>query len=166
MRIYICNIPLNKINIENLFTNDNINFKVENVHELYSQENGIYIMKNNNYFRVESKFNESYDMIKNYTINEENCFDILLDNNITLVPVISQLPVIYILHKLTNYTFFSSKKSSLTLTIKLLGNNVIDFYFEYNDLDKKTNKPNKFDLEILNERFFKEEFNMFLSYLK
>jgi len=160
MKIYIINLPLQEINIQKLVNNPNLNCRIKYVTELYSEIDGNYILEKNNYYRIEPSFNENYEIIKNYFINNGNSkYDLLLNNNTnTLVPITSQLPIKYIMNKVEIYTFFTGKKSNLEITFRLLDNKIIDFYFEYIKKD--------FNLDILNDTFFKEEINMFLSYLK
>ena len=90
-----------------------------------------------------------------------------------MLPVLSQLPVNYILTKMTVYEYQVSKKSKLKLVVECLDEplqqnvffqkdkqtvvtNIVpfNFYFVYNET--------KLDLS---DRFIKEEFNVFLSHL-
>jgi hypothetical protein len=89
-----------------------------------------------------------------------------------MIPVTSQLPVNYILTKMTIYEYQIDKKSNLKMFVECLNEPVsqnvffsqnkqidtntipINFYFIYNE--------KKIDLS---DRFLKEEFNVFLSHL-
>ena len=90
-----------------------------------------------------------------------------------LSQVVSQLPVNYVLKRLTILEYQTSKKAKLKLVVECLNEPVmigsyfspdkhmseelvpIDFYFVYDDVVKLD----------LNDCFFQEEINMFLSYL-
>jgi hypothetical protein len=122
-------------------------------------------------YRIEPNFEPKFQLIKNFGENKD---DLLLDSTKYIVcPVVSQLPVNYILTKFTIMEYQSSIKSNLKLVIECLNEPVVigayfspdkrmgeelvpvNFYFEYNDSTKLD----------LNDRFFQEEINMFLSHL-
>ena len=119
---------------------------------------------------MEPNFNPDTKLIKNFiNINTE----LLIDNtDYKMIPVTSQLPVNYILTKMTIYEYQIDKKSNLKMIVECLNEPVsqnvffsqnkqmdtntipINFYFIYNE--------KKIDLS---DRFLKEEFNVFLSHL-
>jgi hypothetical protein len=100
--------------------------------------------------------------------------DLLIDSTkYVYCPVVSQLPINYILTKFTVLEYQTSKKSKLKLVVECLNEPVligsyfspdkhmgeelipIDFYFVYDDASK---------LDLC-DRFFQEEINMFLLHL-
>ena len=156
MRIYIVNLILqNKIQywIDEFGVPDE-KFK----YELCSKEFGIHVIDNDKIFHTESTFETEYELIKNY-----NNFDLLVDHTIyNQIESKSQLPVNYICTPFYELKFKLHKKSDLSLIIECIEetNNFekkilpINFYFDYED--------KKLDL---NNHFFKEDFNRFLSHL-
>jgi hypothetical protein len=137
-------------------------------HELVSEDYGIHIIENDSIYRIEPNFKPDIQLCKNFLNNE-----LLIDNtDYKMIPVVSQLPVNYILTKMTIYEYQIVKKSKLKLIVeclnepiancsffsqnKHLGTNIIpfNFYFVYNE-------P-KLDIS---DRFVKDEFNVFLSHL-
>ena len=177
MKIYISNIFPSTIKnkLTNLKDLQTISFdKIE----LASKDYGIhYIEKgkekgnNEKIYRCEPNFEPKFQLIKKFGPTNS---DLLIDKTkYVYCPVVSQLPVNYILTKLTVLEYQTSKKSKLKLVIECLKEPVvigsyfspdkhmgeelipIDFYFVYDDL---TNLD-------LNDQFFLEEFNMFLSHL-
>ncbi len=149
MKIYLINkLPNNFINKTNLQTT------IKKYNELYSIDDGQYIVNDTNCWRIEPTFDEKYEIIENY-----NGINLLIDStNIKKLLVLSQLPTEYICNKITEYSYFTGSKASLKLVIKYLDQpndkKPIDLYLEYNG--------EKFDLDNI---FFKEELNMFLSLL-
>ena len=180
MKIYISNIFPSTIKnkLTNLKDLQTISFdKIE----LASKDYGIhYIEKgkgnnanknNEKIYRCEPNFEPKFQLIKNFGPTNS---DLLIDKTkYVYCPVVSQLPVNYILTKLTVLEYQTSKKSKLKLVIECLKEPVvigsyfspdkhmgeelipIDFYFVYDDLTK---------LDLC-DRFFQEEINMFLSHL-
>jgi len=175
MKIYISNIfpstIKNKLtNLKDLQTNSFDKF------EMASEDYGIhYIEKekgnNEKIYRCEPNFEPKFQLIKNFGSANS---DLLIDKTkYVYCPVVSQLPVNYILTRLTVLEYQTNKKAKLKLVIECLNEPVIigsyfspdkhmgeelipiDFYFVYDEL---TNLD-------LNDRFFQEEFNMFLSHL-
>lgn len=125
-------------------------------YEIVSKELGIIIIENQNIYYLESSFNSEYDLIKNY-----KNIDLLVDkNNIVKIPLKSQFPVNYIYTKYIQFQFKINKKSPLTLIINYLEETEnyeikrvpVDFYFDY-----------EFEKLDLNDSFFDNEFNRFLS---
>jgi hypothetical protein len=161
MKIYIPNISLDKVkNNINKLDNYCVNKNGNIINEIYSQELGIYYIENSKIYKQEVK-EEKYEMIKNYSITNKGCYDILIDNNIyEKVFIKSQLPVHYILLHNIYYEYKLNKESDLSLLVKYNFDKKVnelqinDFYFIY--------KENQIDLKNM---FFQEEFNMFLFYL-
>lgn len=137
-------------------------------YELTSEDYGINYIENDSIYRVEPNFKPDFRVIKDHFDNE-----LLIDNtDYKMIPVLSQLPVDYILTKMILQEYQVYKKSKLKLVIEFLNeplqqnvffqqNNQqnfalvpINFYFIYND--------NKIDLS---DQFIKEEINVFLSHL-
>ena len=179
MKIYISNIfPAsikNKLTkLKDLQTNSFDKF------EMVSEDYGIHYIekekekgKSNNekIYRCEPNFEPKIQLIKNFGPTNS---DLLIDQTkYVYCPVVSQLPVNYILTKLTILEYQTSKKAKLKLVIECLKEPVIigcyfspdkhmgeelvpiNFYFVYDEL---TNLD-------LSDQFFQEEFNMFLSHL-
>jgi hypothetical protein len=174
MKIYITTIFPSSI--KNKLTNfKDLELKTSHKYEITSEEFGLhYIEKGKNgdhIYRIEPSFEPKFQLIKNFGETQD---DLLLDSTKYIVcPIVSQLPVNYILTKLTILEYQSGRKSKLKLVVECLNEPVvigayfspdkhmgeemvpINFYFEYDDTSK---------LE-LNDRFFQEEINMFLSHL-
>ena len=177
MKIYITTIFPSSI--KNKLTNfKDLELKTSHKYEMTSEEFGLqYIEKGSNrtdgdhIYRIEPSFEPKFQLIKNFGETQD---DLLLDSTKYIVcPIVSQLPVNYILTKLTILEYQSGRKSKLKLVVECLNEPVvigayfspdkhmgeemvpINFYFEYDDTSK---------LE-LNDRFFQEEINMFLSHL-
>jgi hypothetical protein len=180
MKIYISNIfpstIKNKLtNLKDLQTNSFDKF------ELASEDYGIhYIEKskgnnanqnNEKIYRCEPNFEPKFQLIKNFGPTNSDLF--IDKTKYVYCPVVSQLPVNYVLTKLTILEYQTSKKAHLKLVIECLKEPVvvgsyfspdkhmgeelvpINFYFVYDEL---TNLD-------LSDQFFQEEFNMFLSHL-
>jgi hypothetical protein len=174
MKIYITTIFPSSI--KNKLTNfKDLELKTSHKYEMTSEDFGVhYIEKSKNgdhIYRIEPSFEPKFQLIKNFGETQD---DLLLDSTKYIVcPIVSQLPVNYILTKLTILEYQSGRKSKLKLVVECLNEPVvigayfspdkhmgeemvpINFYFEYDDTSK---------LE-LNNRFFQEEINMFLSHL-
>lgn len=177
MKIYISNIFPSSIKNKLTKLKDFQTNSFEKV-ELSSKDYGIhYIEKekgkgnNEKIYRCEPNFDPKIQLIKNFGPTNS---DLLIDKTkYVYCPVVSQLPVNYILTKLTVLEYQTSKQSKLRLVIECLNEPVvigsyfspdkhmgeelipIDFYFVYDEL---TNLD-------LNDQFFQEDFNMFLSHL-
>jgi hypothetical protein len=159
MKIYITSIIPQSLtkklnNFVDLFGNPEEKIK----YELCSKEFGIYIIENDTVSHIESTFEPEYELIKNY-----NNVDLLVDKTIYKeVQVISQLPVQYICSVYHELKFKIHKKSTLSLIIECVEEQInfektfipINFYFDYEDLNLDLNEP-----------FFQENFNGFLSHL-
>jgi hypothetical protein len=159
MKIYIVNILPNtlKNKLKNMMDYFEYNEKIK--YELHSRNFGLHILEDNNINLLESTFKNDYELIKGY-----NNLDLLIDkSNNKMIPVISQLPVNYIITKFHTFDFFL-KKSNLSLTIECFEEvenferkiTPVNFYFNYD------NELTKLDI---NDKFFQEDFNVFLSKL-
>ena len=170
MKIYISNIFPSTIKNKLTKLKDLQTNSFEKV-ELASKDYGIHYIEKGKIYRCEPNFDPQFQLIKNFGPTNS---DLLIDKTkYVYCPVVSQLPVNYILTKLTVLEYQTSKKSKLKLVIECLKEPVvigcyfspdkhmgeelipIDFYFVYDEL---TNLD-------LSDQFFQEEFNMFLSYL-
>ena len=163
MKIYIPNILPSSLQnkIDKLFLNFGVH-KSKQKYEIISKEYGLIIIEEENISLIESSFQTDYELIKNY-----NNYDLLVDRTYNIynnnkIPLLSQFPVNYIHTKYLELQFRTHKKSKLTLIIDCfeepsnfeITRLPIDFYFHYNN-----------DTLDLQEHFFQEEFNMFLSTL-
>ena len=178
LKIYIQNIPIDDLRHKSLDL-DKYLVKENEITKMYSNT-GIYIIQNNNTFMIQPSFEDSYkQMTYKYKKNEYN---LLLEYyNDNTIKILSQLPCEYILDKTIKLEYKLSKKSPLSLI--LYGNYeinvstntkdsifkkdkyyllqpyithfvIMDFYFECLETDFQLENP-----------FFTEEFNMFLSLL-
>ena len=174
MKIYITNIFPSSI--KNKLTNlKDLQTNTFHKLEIASEDFGLhYIEKkkgDEHIYRCEPNFEPQLQLIK--------CFgpmnsDLLIDSTkYVYCSVVSQLPVNYILTKLSVLEYQTSKKAKLKLVVECLYEPVligsyfspdkhmgeelipIDFYFVYDDVAKLD----------LNDHFFQEEINMFLSHL-
>jgi hypothetical protein len=127
-------------------------------YELCSKDFGIHILEEETIYRMEAVFQPDFELIKNY-----NNFDLLVDKtNYILIPTISQVPVNYIFTPYTELKFKINKKSNLSFIIEVIEEIEhfekkiipINFYFNYAE--------DKLDL---NDPFFQDNFNGFLSHL-
>jgi hypothetical protein len=127
-------------------------------YELYSKEFGIHTFENEFIFHNESKFETVYELIKGY-----NNYDLLVDKtNYKQYEQVSQLPVNYICTIITEFKFKLHKKSNISFIIECIEETInfekkiipINYYFDYEDKNLD-----------LNNSFFKEDFNRFLSHL-
>lgn len=158
MKIYIVNILPESLNNKLNIFKQHYEFKETQKYELHSQDYGSHIIENNKIHLIESSFNTEYQLIKNY-----EKFDLLIDKtNDKLIPVISQLPVNYIISIFHIFEFKTCKNSKLSLIIECLEETEnfvkksipVNFYFNYNN-----------DNLDLKDTIFQEEFNVFLSKL-
>ena len=166
MKIYITDILPSSL--KNKLTNlQEYLTKTVAKYELSSEDYGLHYIENDSMYRLEPNFNPDFRINKDIFKNE-----IFIDNtDYKMISVVSQLPVDYILTKMTLYEYQISKKSKLKLVIECLNEPIkknvffqqnnqpqvsnhvpFNFYFVYND--------NKIDLS---DQFIKEEFNVFLS---
>lgn len=163
MKIYISNIPISNItkNIHKL-SEYMINPNGNNIIELHSLDYGLHIIQEDKIYRHEPEFNPQYEIIREF-----NGYDLLIDKSKSkLLPVVSQMPINYIITKFKVYEYKIDKKTDLKFIIKCIKtptthikniNNceeVCDFYFEY----ENTNLD-------LTDIFFQDQINMFLSHL-
>jgi len=158
MKIYIVNILPESLNNKLNIFKQHYEFKETQKYELHSQDYGSHIIENNKIHLIESSFNTEYQLIKNY-----EKFDLLIDKtNDKLIPVISQMPVNYIISIFHIFEFKTCKNSKLSLIIECLEETEnfvkksipVNFYFNYNN-----------DNLDLKDTIFQEEFNVFLSKL-
>lgn len=159
MKIYITNILPQTINnkihkLSSIFGNPEKKIK----YEIFSEEFGIYTIEEDIITQIESSFTPNYELIKNY-----KTYELLVDRTKYIkIPLVSQFPVKYLNTRILELKFKSSIKSKLSLIIDCFEEidnyelNIIpiNFYFNY---DEET-----LDLK---DKFFQEEFNMFLSHL-
>ena len=163
MKIYIVNIiPQSlKNKIKNMMESFEYNEKI--TYELHSQDFGLHILEDDKIYLKESTYNHDYELIKGYSLPDGgNSMDLLIDKYETNnIPVISQLPLNYIITKFHRFEFFK-KHSNLTLKIECIEEVEnferklipVNFYFNYD------NELTKLDI---NDPFFQQEFNVFLS---
>lgn len=166
MKIYISNIPISNItNNMNALSEYMIDPNGNNIIELNSLDYGLHIIQENKIYRLEPEFNPQYEIVRQF-----NGYDLLIDKTIPkLLPVVSQMPINYILTKIKLYEYKTNKKSNMKFIIKCIKapthvknrhqniNNceeVIDFYFEYESTFIDLTDP-----------FFQDEINRFLSHL-
>ena len=160
MKIYITNILPQSITNNKINKLSSIIGKPETKYrnEIFSEDFGIYTIEENLITQIESTFNPNYELIKNY-----NTYDLLVDTTIyNKKPIVSQFPVNYLNTNILELKFKYSTKSKLSLIIECFEeiDNFeiiivpINFYFNYDE--------EKLDLK---DKFFQEDFNMFLSHL-
>jgi hypothetical protein len=162
MKIYIINIlPQSlKNKIKNMMESFECNEKIK--YELNSKDFGLHILEDDKIYNIESTYKTDYEMVKGY-----NNFDLLIDKTTKIpnIPVISQLPVDYIITKYHVLEFFLlNNNSNISLILECLEEIEnfekilvpVNFYFNY----KKEIK--NFDLK---DSFFQQDFNVFLSML-
>lgn len=175
MKLYVTNIPPSAIkNYQDNLASYLINKR--EIYEIYSEDYGLHIidpMNKNHAYKVEAQFETDYHLIKSYQYkynNDSSLCDLLFDLTVYQnVPVVSQLPVKYILTKIQRFSYKLNKKSNWTLVIDSIRETnpqtmdkeliPINYYFEKNNNNKKEFK------ETIDELFFQDEINMFLSHL-
>jgi hypothetical protein len=189
MKLYITNIPPSAIrNNQNKLTSYLTNKR--EIHEIYSEDYGLHIIdpKNKNpVYKVEAQFKTDYHLIKGHQYNnnqnknqkDPTSCDLLFDLTVYQnVPVVSQLPVKYILTKIQRFSYKLNKKSNWKLIIDSIRETnpetmdkeliPINYYFEYSDNrnPNNINNTNKKEFkETIDELLFQDEINMFLSHL-
>jgi hypothetical protein len=147
-------------------------------YELFSEDYGLHVIELNNseptIYRVEPAFETNYHLIKNHNIsNSSNTCDLLFDLTIcTHIPVVSQLPIKYVLTKMQQFSYKLDKKSCLTLIIDCIRETnletlnkeliPINYYFVFKEKDKEKNICQK---ELKEGTLDLNEINMFLSLL-
>lgn len=201
MKLYVTNIPpasikanLDKISIYQISKRE--------IYELFSEEYGLHIIENipskkekakddsQMIYKVEAQFETDYHLIKGHQYRENNIskcdllFDLTIYKN---VPVVSQLPVKYVLTKIQRFSYKLNKKSNWTLVIDCIRETntetmdkeliPVNYYFCFSDNIKRDNiktdniktdnikTPKKEFKEIINDLLFQDEINMFLSHL-
>ena len=120
----------------------------------YSKENGIFIEEKGNIYYIEASFNDTYQNIQYLTHDM-----VVQTSSANKILMLSQLPIDCILHKHTYFEYRFHPKAMITLiVIGIKINNdkykILDFYFECPD-----------DVFNMDNLFFKEEINRFLSIL-
>jgi hypothetical protein len=158
MKIYVTNIPPSTIKLASI---DKYILKKDGYkkYELASEEFGIHVIEKEQIYRIEPTLNMDLELIHNF-----NGSSLLVDKTKYVhIPVISQLPVDYILTKMTcfEYIIGSNKKNGLKLVVECLEetNEMLDkemipvnFYF----VNSSSNSLDLVDNKLL------EEINVFL----
>lgn len=152
MKIYISDMDLAKININNIH-----NYIISNdiITELYSDE-GIFINKNNQGFKKLLITDGNIQYIKQYIEN----YNIIIDESFYYKSkeYISRLPNNHYNIKLNKYEYKLDKKSPVTLVIEICEKkNVTNIYFMLTD------KHGKYSIPDINNPFIKETINSFLK---
>lgn len=176
MKLYITNIPPSAIkNYQDNLTSYFINKR--EIYEIYSEDYGLHIidpMNKMQVYKVEAQFETDYHLIKGHQYNNKSSLcDLLFDLTVYQnVPVVSQLPVKYILTKIQRFSYKLSKKSNWILVIDSIREinpetmdkelKPINYYFE---LSEKNNINKKEFKETIDKLLFQDEINMFLSHL-
>ena len=166
MKVYIVNILPSNIK-QKLNKLDHLLEHELTKYEIVSEEFGIQIIEKNKLYRIEPRFDTEYEVIKNY----KNC-DLLVDKTkYTHIPIISQLPVKYVLTKITQFEYKTNKKSKLKLVVECI-KEPINFKNITSHLDKYEQfVPINFYLVLdevildMQNIFLQEEINRFLSHL-
>lgn len=134
--------------------------KKTQIQNIYSKDLGIYKIDNGIIYFLEPSFEEKYEM-KEYTYNNIVNKLIVYYTNENKIPIVSQLPVEYIIHNITELHYKMTDKADIELTIcggyhtNLLDLFIpTDFYFTCKDSNFNLDNP-----------FFMEEFNLFLAML-
>jgi hypothetical protein len=185
MKLYITNIPPSAIK-NNQEKIDSYLINKREIHEIYSEDYGLHIIdpiNKNRVYKIEAQFETDYHLIKGHQFkkqcnNELSSCDLLFDLTVYQnVPVVSQLPVKYVLTKILRFSYKLNKKSNWTLIIDSIRETnpetmdkeliPINYYFENSDnKNQKSNNINKKEFkEIMDELLFQDEINMFLSHL-
>ena len=181
VKIYLKNkVPAHlEINLEELKIY--LQKEVEMKH-IVSPDHGTYVIENDSIFFIEPLLSEEYQ-IKKYGLYKKDFQELIIDNNdYKRFRTRSQLPVNYTLQKMQQFTYKFTKKSMIELVIcgtceklpdmcsflsvdkdksKEKATNKIKGSFTITDFYFQCSKEN-FDLE---NPFFQEEFNEFLSLL-
>jgi hypothetical protein len=160
-KIYIQNFSIEQIN--QVLNRIDIYFKTQCDHiELYSKEEGIFLIENGYFFQLKQmdkpiKYYKEFIEIKNALNNAS--FSLILDESYyEKTPVVSQIPVDYVSVPVTTFEFYNSpflkfivegNKSSLYDCSRYETFTPLNFYFKTNE-----------DIE---NYFVKEELNVFLS---
>lgn len=159
-------------------------------YELFSEEYGLHVIELNNetkgsksseptIYRLESAFETEYHLIKNHLINTSKTCDLLFDLTSDIhIPVVSQLPIKYVLTKMQQFSYKLDKKSCWTLIIDCIRETNLDtlnkelipvnYYFVFKEKvlkDSKPDKNNNCQKELKEGTLDLNEINMFLSLL-
>lgn len=180
MKIYIVNILpeslKNKLDKFSLFL-----LHKREKSEIFSEEYGLHIVEREkpngeqNIYKIESIFDTSYHMLKDYDANTKNAVDLLFDlTNYVKVDVVSQLPTKYVLTKITCFVYQFNKKSKWDFIIECIRETnpdllekewiPINFYFSYKYSKNEPTITNT-NLQNLDELLFQDEINVFLTHL-
>ena len=134
--------------------------KKTQIQNIYSKDLGIYKIDNGIIYFLEPSFEEKYELTE-YTYNNIANKLIIYYTNENKIPVVSQLPVEYIIHNITELHYKITDKTDIELIVCLgYDTNLLDlfiptdFYFTCAD--------NTFNLD---NHFFQEDFNLFLDML-
>jgi hypothetical protein len=167
MKIYITNIPPSTIKLTNI-EKHLINKEGTKKYEIVSEEFGTHIIEQKqnkiNIYRIEPTLNMDLHLI-----NDFNGYNLLVDKTKYVhIPVVSQLPVDYVITKITAFEYAINKQlnSKISSGLKLIVDCLteidtatlekekipINFYFSYDE-------KNSLDID---ENLL-EEINMFLS---
>ena len=170
MKIYITDIF--PISLKNKLTNfdlDKFNKKTILRNELVSEDYGRHIIENDTIWREEPSFNQDIFIIKSVFKNE-----LLVDNtDYKMLQVTSQLPINYILTKMTIYEYQTNPRSKLKLIVECLNEPVAaqNLFFQQNNKADTVLVPINFYFDYnsktidISDQFLKEEINVFLSHL-
>ena len=137
-------------------------------YEIVSEDFGTQIIEKGCMYRIEPRFDTEYEVIKNYKNH-----DILRDKTkYTHIPIISQLPVKYILTKITQFEYKTNKKSKLKFVVECVKEPINLKSISPSHFDKYEQfVPINFYLVLdepmldMQNIFLQEEINMFLSHL-
>lgn len=163
MNIHIVNVLPVKLQDKLTILTDKFIKSEKLKYEISSKDFGIIIVDEKQMYRHEPVFETNYELIQNY-----NGYNLLVDTTKqSKIPIVSQLPVNYVLTPLTTFEYRQNDKSKFKLIVDcIIETNVlhkelipVNFYFSY-DIDKSENLH-----DLLNNKFFQEEFNVFLSHL-
>jgi len=159
MKIYVTNIPPSTIKLAGI---DKYRLSKEGYkkYELVSEEFGMHVIEKEKMYRIEPILNMDLHLINNF-----NGYNLLVDKTKYVhIPLVSQLPVDYMLTKMTcfEYAIKNKRGSKIKMIVECLVENSnilsdkeimpINYYFHF--LDKKNNLD--IDDNLL------EEINMFL----
>jgi len=168
--------------LKNKLTNlDKFSKKTILQNELVSESYGRHIIEGNNIWRLEPNFSQNIFWIKTVYKN-----DLLVDDtDYKMLNVTSQLPVNYILTKMTIYEYQTDPKSKLKLVVECLNEPVPvtqqNIFFQKNTNTNTNTNTNINTVTVLvpinfyfiydnktidiSEGFLKEEINVFLMHL-
>ena len=166
MKIYITNIPPSTIKLEAI-EKYRISKDGYKKYELVSEEFGTHIIEKENMYRIEPTLNMDLHLINNF-----NGYSLLVDKTKYVhIPVVSQLPIDYILTKMTcfEYIIEFNKKKGLKLVVECIeeSNELLDkemipinFYFLNSSSNSNSNSSSN-SLNLVDDNLL-EEINVFL----